>query len=1103
MIIDAGHIQVDSDLANQELIKDFKSLEYDRDDYKKLEGLIYDKFKVQLSQTKLLITPDISHCTGELHSEGWENAQLIKRIDMSFLVEICIIQRATQFTKFKVSGEMPLLSLNISDTKYKTLMRMIDLVLEGISSDEDKPAEQTKGQNEPNVFIQNIWGNGREEDLVVPDTESEASVATSNLDASVISWPASDSASLPTAANMSYRQEQFRFKFEVGKVIASVRETAPENVSIENLLCEVVFDKFGLDFVSRPEDMEVSVSLKSLNVLDKMEHGNEFKYLVTSGGVDKQTQKDLVNVKYLQVKRTHPLFFDEYQGFNQTVSITLSTLNIVVTRSSILTLYNFVLSTFTSPSTPDDTKNPEEHDKSGYSVYSASGKERKSNGSADQLQSNTMKVTIHMDSVDLILNDDGRRLGTGVMSYGDLSVLLYPSTLKVTGKFGNFTLTDDSCSTDDHDVWHSASDRYVLSIEGEELADFSFETFDASSSEYPGYDQEFRLRMGALRLSFLESLKPTLDFLNEFLEMKAVYDAARQAAVEKAQQMQEANTKLHFDVVIKSPVVTFPIDASNSLVAYLGEIRAANMFGQKVRRRNDNIMAEPREVAVTTIQCGLYNIGLQSQSTISESDQSMPRQRLLPIIDNLDMTFNIESLDKAEPDYGPATSINGNISDVCMTVTEFQYEALLKVYGDIMSTFMASDEKNKDEVQVIEGTTSTSSVRHLAEQQREAVDKGAAENNGTAITMNMQVVVRTVRLDILTGQDLDLEDRFKQRLARLSFNNTEMKMQTKQDASMLLEVQMDSVTFEDTRSNTESKFREIMSASHLDGPQLQVQLKMPGRHQPQTMQASVTIDSPKIVLSLDYVFLLVDFLSKPFTPDSTTEAQAYAKSQRERHGDEGRRKSIGTASKQTRSVTSRKSKPAESSAMQLHYTFRVMDVQIICLAKPESNSSEAIVFSLSQLAAIQQQELQCNIDGIHMFLCRMDNPKESAVPFVEEFNVAANMKTSSTMPGCSVTMIDIDVQPLIIRLSYHDMMLVLAVINKAMELMGNGKSTSSASYESGDIAISAANGRFIQSSNADGEDVPNGDQAVQKIEPYIIMSKELVRLYYDRLYFAR
>lgn len=1128
MIIDAGHIRIDSDLANHELANEYKGKKISKEDYQRLQSLMYDKFHVQLTQTKLLIGKDVQSCLQQQQQDQVGQDYVIQRIDMTFIVELCILQRASQFTKFKISGHLPLLSVNISDAKYKVLMRMIDLILDSISNDDSKESApiETQQQRKQSLFLtQPNWNN--KDELVISDTESESSSSPSwrsqsqqSVDTNTTTLATPSSATGPFALMSNhYQHEDFRFTFTVDKVSATVHEASDEGD--DKLLCELILETFHLDFVSRPYDMVVNVSLKTLNVVDDMEHGVEFHYLVTSNAVGgtRQQSGNLVNVKYIQAKRTHPLYQEIYQGFDQTVEIGLSTLNIIVTRSSLLTLYNFILTTFTGPS--DTEQQQQQQQQSSSRRLSQSSASKTGTTQASTSSSNTIKVDIHMDSLTLILNDDGKRLGTGVLSYGDLKVLLYPNTLKVEGKFGNFTLTDDSAigPTDEH---NGASEVYMLSIKGDELADFSYETYDPAAAEYPGYQSQFYLRMGALQFKLLDSTKPILDYLSEFLEMKTVYDAAREAAAQQIQQQQETNSRMHFDVAIKSPVVIFPMsDQGDMILAHLGEIRAANEFTQVTRRKHTDMTSAPREISVSRIRCGLYDISLRSYSTSTSSSDggTQLRELSLPIIDDLDIAFLIESPETPATEWGPATRITGTVSDIRMALTERQYKWLLAIYNNLMETFMSGGDGTEENDIPQEDRLSfhSSSVRSQPRLQQKEKER-ASPKSTNAIQLAMTMNLNMVRLELLAGEDADPKEWDEHRIAELAFNNTSMSMQTMEDASMLLEVQMGSITFIDTRATSSSKFRQIMTPSHVDGPQFQVQLRMPAKHEQQIMSVSATIDSPKVVLSLDYVFLLVDFFMKPFTPEPTTEAQAFAKSQRERYStgnddvSKSRKQSIASSAvhNSQRSIKSQQQQQQqqqqETNPMQLHYNVNIVDVEVACLAKPESSSSEAVILSFKQLTAIQQESLVCKLDSIGMVLCRMDSPTGSAIPFIQNFNVDLKWETSSNMPGCSITMLQVDVQPLIIRISYQDAMLVMDIVNKALALMGSNSAPpppgaqgfddgSVNNNNNGALPIAGADDHSRQEQNDNAMvnqwESSNTNQ-LQKIEPYIVMSKESV-----------
>ncbi|OAD04505.1 hypothetical protein MUCCIDRAFT_141025 [Mucor lusitanicus CBS 277.49] len=1123
MIIDAGHINVDSQLADKAVVNDIKNKDiqkYSKRDAKTLEDLMYDKFNLQLSQTKVLIGSNTKECLWQLQDHPPRHgvdARFIERIDMNFLIEVCILPGKTEFTKFKVSGQLPLLSINLSDSKYKILMRIVDFIVP--TSDDDTTATASPSQKRPqlqdnsnnthtstgNIITERYWGSRDDHALLLDDSGSEITSIGSR----------SDTPTTNTTASIASSQiEQFKLTFQVDKVSASIHETSAVDATKETLLCEILLESFELVVLTRPDDLLVDVSLKALSVADKMEHEGDFHYLVTSDIIDRKNafgrtnDKNLVNVKYRKASRDHPRFQDVYQGYDQTVDVVLSTLTVVITRRSLLRIYNWIMNTFTAPPSAagdmgkqvfegdvfyDDASSLDHHSVLSDSLH------------LPKINSNRMKVAIHMDSVNLILNQEGKRLGTGELSFGDIIIMLEPNTIEVDGKFGNFTLSDDSSmvNTGNNDSVQtfntaSVSETYIISIVGDELADFTYKTYDPKAADYPGYNQKFDLKMGAIHLLVTESVKPTLNFLQEFLEMKNVYDAARNAAVETAQQIQQGTgtNRFHFDIKVKSPVLVFPArdtKATDTLIANLGEIRANNEFIE-VHRRDLKNVPQSVMVPVTHINCGLYDISLYS-TAVTHDQAGNAKEHVLPIIDNLNIVFDIENPEDPNEAVGPGSQIMGSISDVRMALTERQYKSLLETWAFIQKEFLTADTattNTTEETLVSSDGGGASLSKSSSQSQLSTADVPSIKQVATKINLDLVIKLNTVYLELLTGQDSEMQDKEKHMLSRLAFDGICMKLQNMSNESMLMEVGIQSISFADTRSQSKSKFREILPANTLDGPQFQFKLWSYKDEHDATpvMDMKMTVDSPKIVLSLDYLFLLKDFFMGPFIVIEPTEAQKYAQSYgQERDGKEANVQQLQAQNQAPPTV--------------MKYNINIIDLRVLCLANPENAASEAVILSFNQLTVIQQADLKVHLDGIGMVLCRMDNIAESTMHFVEEFNVLLSMETAATSTVHHLTTIKLNVEPIILRLSYQDAMLISTIANKVIALMGSPdqgapapKPSSSESIASDVLLLEDQSEAYLQHA-PESTATLNHAEKPKGIEPFIVMSKESLSASFD------
>lgn len=262
----------------------------------------------------------------------------------------------------------------------------------------------------------------------------------------------------------------------------------------------------------------------------------------------------------------------------------MSTLNVVVTRSSILVLFDWVMTTFTDP---DDASTPPSP------AASIGGDD---DLAMEEISTDKLRVKVKLTSINLILNEDGLRLATLSLSAADVSVLLRSPTIRVSARLGNLTLEDNFSTT---------SPQEMLTIQGDELADFRYETYDPlDKGTYPGYESSVYLRTGSLRFTFrTEPVHRILVFFTKFGRMKAVYDAATQAAAQRANEMQTMIPKMHYDILVKTPIVVFPNEEGSShdvVTARLGEISLSNEF---------EVLEEQ---VVTKINFGLHEVGLES-----------------------------------------------------------------------------------------------------------------------------------------------------------------------------------------------------------------------------------------------------------------------------------------------------------------------------------------------------------------------------------------------------------------------------------------------------------------------------------------------------------
>ena len=174
----------------------------------------------------------------------------------------------------------------------------------------------------------------------------------------------------------------------------------------------------------------------------------------------------------------------------------------------------------------------------------------------------------------MILMNNGVKLSALSLSIANVDVLLGNNTMLVSGRLGSLSLIDDSEMYTTHPRF-----KQILSIEGNNFAEFSYQTFDPMDHEtYTGVKSKVHLTAGSIKINFLEEpLQDIYLFLTKLARLKGVYDAATQAAVQRAQEIE----RMQFDVYVKTPIIVFPSDSAHSpdrLTMRLGELSASNSF---------------------------------------------------------------------------------------------------------------------------------------------------------------------------------------------------------------------------------------------------------------------------------------------------------------------------------------------------------------------------------------------------------------------------------------------------------------------------------------------------------------------------------------------
>ncbi|KAI9800700.1 MAG: hypothetical protein M1825_004022 [Sarcosagium campestre] len=1059
LILDAGHVSLNSELVDKATLREIQAKQkqqYSDDDLHRLEGLMYDKFQLKLQDTQVLIGPSIEATRSQLQVEGeGKSMHVIDRINIDFLVESSILPKAPNLTRLRVSGHLPLLHASVSDSKYKKLMGLIDFAIPRFDNDESTGAASAETSALPDsskaAKRQSILDNqGRprsksfqfaslQQDLVLDEDDDDDDEDAEKFE------EASDGVA---DEDSQLHRRNFEFRFTVDRLQGSLYRSDPAGKQADKLLVELIAEHFELDFYLRPFDMVAEVYLKSLTVEDLIEENPtaEFKNIVSSKDAEKNEDKDknLFAVKFSKVNKDSPEFMTTYEAIETNVDVSVSTINLVVTRKTLLTLLDFTLLTFTNPEATSDRPEPE-----GAIEDAAQAKGGESKETPKSQESGKIRVKVDLKSIVLILNNDGIRLATLKLTTANVGIFLMGKTMRVGTRLGNLSLLDDV----NQGVSDQSSVRQLITIQGEELADFRYETFDASSgASYPGYNNSVYLRSGSIKVNFVEEpFRKIIDFLVKFGKMQALFNAARQAAVNQASQIQENADKMHFDILIKTPIVVFPRIANvdeprqDAITAYLGEIYANNKFVPLDDSEGASI--------ANKLSAGIRNVRLTSDFHYGH-DQAEE----LEMIEKVDISFLITYLEHVDGSKRPDMEIQGSMSNFNLRLTQTQLKFLLELSKTVPAAF-ASDPDGGEEEAKQDLPDSTVRSAESVQKKKERPDDDKGDDANTALGPELEVSaenwtkldaifsVGTIGLELIQApQDSPVKDVDAASLSKFSLNETGVKLRMMSDNSLESELLIKSFTVRDSRTKDTNKYRKIMSCTNQDVHQFMFSLTMSGGKE-RNLIALLTIDSPRVIFALDYIFTLQSYVASALSSDESIEIEESPGTSDEDGSDSvtslrsPSKSNAKSAFSRTTATDQAAGGPKDDKAGGVNVSFRVniVEAQVILIANPTIGSSEAIVLGTKQVVLSQQHALTLQVSEIGMFLCRMDQFDTSRLRILDNFSLQMSMDTRSEDAKSTLTSIQIEVEPLVLRLSLRDVLLALQIVNKASELSAKDK----------------------------------------------------------------
>ena len=954
-IIDTGHISVNSEIIPKEKLEELKKLsvdEYDKIDSTDINRLMFDRFLIVSQETKLLVGPTTQATLASLtYSVSNNNFCILDKMKLEITFDLSILSKAYKLPKSRIYAHLPQLNLSFNDFQYKIFMDLLQNLIPQTDS----------------VISQDILAshqNTNDADLF----KLEQKRLSDTIDI------------IKNMTTLQIAQKQVEISLKMDFVQLSILKCIDTDSMRCDKLVNLIGDNVTFNLSKTIKEMKLQIGIHGLHLEDLIENTNidEFKYLISSNSITQCEENNLFNLGYIRSQRI-VMHEDSYiEVFDQDIDIVLRKLMITLTPRSILTLLNYVVSTFS---------NPQEEMPADILKHNNDDKE-------DSPQKLNMKVAI--DGILVYFNDDDDKIATLDILSGTFKMLLLPTNMKMSSTIDGLELNNNLSLANNTNV-----PSKIITMNGKQLLKFSYETYDPETNKN-NFDSLFECETGEMFINFdSNAINRIIVFFYKFQKLKSYFDRIRQAAYEQAPSL-DAVKNLKVNAIIRSPVIQFFYEndktpsVPNVIKFYLGEFFI-----------NNNFILNDSNTVINHISAGLRDGQISSLLGIKDGI----KQKLF-LAEQMNMKFNIKHNPEArgsEKDF----EIVGHLEELSLNVTELQMKYLYFIFESIEQAFSIPDIYERDltpDIDIASKIGSSNKKSSVIGNDLVTNSDNSVERSGKVISMNWEGPMVSLTLYDDTKHVLDVSGCS---ITKLILQDMKISYLTSRDETSIGEARISAFRIEDTRNIKDNKFKELIPKLDREEDQFLASLTRKWTNDELLTNLSVSINSPRFILAMDHLMALKKFFDILSVPTSSSQSDTLPQT--------GQIENIEDI--QT------------SSTNLFHYSLNIMDSAILLLSDPSDLNTEAIVFGVGQVLFTKQNISTLTVNNIGIFLTKMNMVEGQRVRLLDDFSFSITIDQRDSCKTNLETQIRVSVEPIRMRISLRDIRLAMLIFDRAVSLL--------------------------------------------------------------------
>ncbi|XP_026526945.1 vacuolar protein sorting-associated protein 13A [Notechis scutatus] len=701
LLLDLGHLKMSSKCRST--LSDIKVGESALED---IMSRAYDRFDIQLSSIQLLYSR---------HYENWEEARrlqsssqhILQPLDVKMELNRAMVVTDARMPKYKMYGELPLLSFNISDEKLKSILELIDSIPKPKNSSDSTAVLQPS-----KLQASSLITTPQMSTLVIPFLEPLSIAGSSESEDEFYDAPSSPLEDLPffeaplgsLSRASSFRKNtakteplknmtDFQLRFEISEVFVQVCRLAED---IEKPILRLEILKLGTELKLRTYDMTATAFLREICLMCPEYIDNKEKPVYIISTLDNSVE-DLLSIEYIKADINAPDLKSTYQNVLQLIKVTFSSIDIHLHTEALLSTMNF-LNNLLPTQEANTVEIVQEKEEKKEVLRKFSSKKSKHEDVCD------LHLLVDMNCLRIFIREQKRWISEISIEGLDSQVVMKKETTEISAKLRNIIIVD--CDV-------TALYKKALYITGKEVFSLKMITYTcatdgASFTNMNAVDSNIYLTVGCIQIVFVNKfVSAILAFVNNFQMAKEAITEATVQAAEKAatgvKELSKQSSRMALDINIKAPVVIIPQSAVSTdvLVADLGMITIKNEFMLVKTKLRYSVPPVLDSICVKLSELKLYRSNIMNGLLQNELQLLQPLNLEVKVERNLAALWYHEI---------PDINIFGRLKPINLILSEGDITTMLRTLNENLGDSFEppSAQEKKDVLSIHSGAASVS-----------------------------------------------------------------------------------------------------------------------------------------------------------------------------------------------------------------------------------------------------------------------------------------------------------------------------------------------------------------------------------------------------------